>query len=184
MAEAIPLSSQFPELREGTRGQRDLALGPQSLCLFVCSGDFERVLAALTVANAAAVMGTPVRMFFAFFAAAALRRPGARPARGMFDRLIAGLMPASGGDLPLSRNHFAGLGTRLLKWRMRAKGFPGFEEQLRIAADAGVQIHVCSASLDLLGLGVSDLVNYPGLGPCGVATFVSESLGANVTMFV
>jgi peroxiredoxin family protein len=163
--------------------ERDRDARSSAVCLVVCSGELDRLLAALTIANGAASMGSEVRIFFTFWATAALRRTTPGPRRPLLDRMIGWILPKGPGRLPLSRAHFGGLGTALMKWRMRQRQFPGLEEQLAMAAELGVKLHVCSTSLDLLGLGFDDLVDHAGLEQCGVSTFVSHALDSRVTMF-
>jgi peroxiredoxin family protein len=155
------------------------------LAIMMCSGDLDRVMAALIIATGAASMGQPVQLFVAFSATFALRRAGRpRGARSWRDRLFAWLTPRSAEDLGLGHLHLGGLGTALMRARMRQRGIPDCAELLTMAGLAGVQISVCSMTLDLVGLTVDDLVDYPGLRVCGVATFLDEVERASTTMFV
>lgn len=173
-ARASDLESRVAELERAAARDR--------LALLIHGADFDRVVAALTIANGAASMGAEVKIFMAFWAPVVLRRPRAR-ADGWFARLLSWVLPPGADALPLSRLHMGGVGAALMKRRMRELRHPGLREQLAMAAELGVEIHLCEQSLELLGMTMADVIDYPGLSSCGVATFVGEAMDAKATMF-
>lgn len=173
-ARANELESRVAELER--------AVGRDRLALLVHGADYDRVIAAMTIANSAAAMGAEVRVFLAFWAPLVLRRPKARPS-GWFARLLAWLLPGSAEALPLSRMHLGGAGAAVMRRRMRRLGHADMGEQLAMAAELGVEILVCEQSLELLGMTMADLIDYPGLSSCGAATFVGHAMDAKASMF-
>lgn len=164
---------------------RDAPAPTEGIALVVASAERDRLMAALTLATGSASLGCPAHVFFTFWAVAALRRPGSptRPA-GLVDRTLGWLLPRSLEGTALSRLHLCGLGTALLRRRMRERGMPDVEELLRMAGEAGVSIRVCTPSLELLGLRMADLVDYPDLAECGVATFLERAMSSRAAMFI
>lgn len=152
--------------------------------MVVCSGSLDAVLAALTVATGAASQGSEVHLFFTFWATAALRRPAAGGRRPLLDRLLGWMLPAGTRELRLSHLHLAGAGSALMRRRMAAKGIPDADDLLAMARELGIHLHACEMSLDLLGMRVDDLIDYPGLEVCGVAAFMEHAQTSATTLFI
>lgn len=156
-----------------------------SFTVVVHSGDLDKVLAALTIGVGAASMGTDTHMVFAFWAASALRKKRASKAkRSLMERMFGWLLPSSAGRLRLSRLDMFGLGTFVMQRRMKARGMLSVEENLAIAAELGVRIYICEVSLDILGLTLDDLIEYPDLQACGVATLVDRAMSDRQMLFI
>lgn len=154
------------------------------LAIVASSGDLDKVLSALTLATGAASMGGAVELFFTFWATAALRKPEARPHGGVIDRVFGFLLPRDVGSLKLSRMNLGGIGTALMRRRMKSKGILGCEALLEAAAELGVRISVCDTTLELIGLTLADLIEYPNLACCGAATFLDRAAKSSVTLFI
>jgi peroxiredoxin family protein len=165
------------------RLERERPHARPGLSIVVASGDLDRLMAALVLANGAATMGQPVDMFFSFWATAALVRDPPRRGRGWFARLLGWVLPRGTRGLALSRLHLGGLGTALLSRRMKTIGIPTCAELLAMAREAGVRISVCEMTMSLMGLSLEDLVDYPGLRLCGAVTFL-ESAEKSTALFV
>lgn len=79
-----------------------------STSLIVFSGDYDRAMAAFTIANGAAGEGNKVTMFFTFWGISLLRRTNA-PGQGILQSAFKRLMPVGPDRTCLSRFNFAGL---------------------------------------------------------------------------
>ncbi len=155
------------------------------VCMVVFSGDLDKILAALTMATGAATMGTEVCLFFTFWATPVLRRANVSGVkRPLMDRMLGRMLPRGTKGLKLSRMNMGGMGTVLIKRRMRDKQMADCQELLDMAKESGVQIRVCDMSMDLMGIRMDELIDYPGLEQCGVATFMEKALRSCVTLFV
>jgi peroxiredoxin family protein len=178
---ALTLDARVTRLEQELEAQRK-----SGLSLLVASGDLDKVLSALILATGAAVMGQEAHIFFTFWATAALRRPDATPARkrSILDRLFGWLLPRGTRALALSRMHFGGAGTAMMRVRMKAKGIADCDELFAMARESGVKISVCDATMSLMGMNLDDLVDYPGIQLCGVATFLALAEKSNTTMFI
>lgn len=155
-----------------------------ALALIVFDGSLDGVLAAFTIATGAAAMGMKTSMFFTFWATAVLRRSDARVAKGLSARLFGWMLPAGPRDLPLSRFNLVGGGAYLMRRTLEKQGAASVEEMLGLAADLGVEIHVCTTSMDLLGLHADEIIDYPELSYCGVARFLETAIHARTTLFI
>src|SRR5206468_6710646 len=103
---------------------------PDRVTIVVLSGDMDRVMAAFIIATGAAAMGMQVTMFFTFWGLNAIRRKGTPSAAKDWLRRMFGLLNKGGAEtLPLSRFHFWGLGTGMMKRVMAASdaGYSGVD---------------------------------------------------------
>ena len=88
----------------------------EKVTIVLLSGDMDRAMAAFIIATGAAAMGMQVTMFFTFWGLNAIRKPGATTSAKDWLRRMFGLLNKGGAEhLPLSRFHFAGLGTSMMK---------------------------------------------------------------------
>jgi peroxiredoxin family protein len=183
--EAEVLARRMTALEDAVGELRNKAAAPthpDRVALLVFNDDLDRLLATMTLANAAAISGSEVCLFFSFWSVALLRRPDARPS-SFVDRLLAWLLPTA-GTAKLSRMHLWGLGSWLMRRRMRAANMATLEEHMEMARTAGVHIRVCSTSLTMLGMRETDLIDYPALETCGAAAFLEFAMDSRLTLFV
>jgi peroxiredoxin family protein len=179
--EALETSLYSP----GPEFARTDPLATDRVCMVIFSGDLDKLLAALTMATGAAAMGADVCLFYTFWATPILRRPKSGGAKKpMMDRALGRMLPRGTKGLKLSRLHMGGIGTAMIKQRMRDKQFADFDELMEMAKESGVRMRVCDMSMDLMGIRMDELIDYPGLEQCGVATFMENALHSRVTLFV
>ncbi len=152
----------------------------EKLSIVCFSGDYDKLLAAFTMATGAAATNRQVTMFFTFWGLNALKRKHGRSALGrtplarLFNWLMGGL-----SNLPLSRLNFAGLSPRLMEGMMRKNNVATLQELMQAARELGVRMVACEMAMHILELergdlmdGVEDIV--------GVATFLNESRDAHI----
>jgi len=155
------------------------------LSMVVMSGDLDRILAALIIATGASAMFEKVTMFFTFWSIPALRDPDKTPPpKDFMSRLFSWMLPKGAPALKLSKMNMGGMGTAMLKRLMRRKKVLGVQELLHRAAECGVQICICQMSMDLMGFKREEMIDYPNLMFCGVATFLAEAGTSKVSLFV
>ncbi|HTQ05550.1 MAG TPA: DsrE/DsrF/DrsH-like family protein [Polyangiaceae bacterium] len=166
-----------------------LALAPgggqeDKLSLIVFSGSLDRLIAAFVLATGAAAMGMQVSMFFTFWGTAALRRDAEHLSKSWLERLFGWMLPKGSRRLPLSQMNMGGGGPLMIRYIMKQKGVASVEEMIKLAAELGVVMHVCSMSMDLLGMKEAEMLEYPGLSYCGVAKFLETAAPGKITLFV
>ena len=157
---------------------------PDHVTLVVLSGDMDRVMAAFIIATGAAAMGMQVTMFFTFWGLNAIRREGVRGSAKDWLRRMFGYLNRGGADyLPLSRFHFWGLGTRMMKLVMKQNRMPGIAELREMALDLGVHFIACTTTLGLMGITKETLID--GIDQfAGVSTYLAEAKEAQVNLFI
>ena len=167
--------------------EKQLARTPSSdrLCMVVYSGELDRLLAAFTMATGAAASGMNVSMYFTFWGTPALRsgKSGATT-RPFMDRVMGRMIPGGLHNRRLSKLDFAGVGRRMMKWRMKKMGIASLPDLVSVAGQLGVEITVCEMSMSLMGIHEVDLLEYPNLTIAVVATFLDDASRAATTLFV
>jgi peroxiredoxin family protein len=158
---------------------------PNRVNLLVFDGHQDRLLAALVIATGAAAVGMQVTMFFTFWGTAALRKSGAAGgSKSWVERAFGWLLPASARRAKLSNLDMCGVGRALLQREMRKKKIADVDTLIQVAADLGVKIRVCDMSMRLMGIDKDELIDYPEIEFCGVASFVDDAATANTTLFI
>lgn len=150
----------------------------------VFSGEMDKVMASLVIANGAAAMGGAVTMFFTFWGINALRREHAVPVVGksILDRMFGWMLPRGLGALPLSKMNFGGAGRRMMKYQMASKGLPNLPGLLGAARLAGVRMVVCTMSMEAMGIRAEELIDGVEFG--GVADYLASAETSGANLFV
>lgn len=157
---------------------------PDRVTIVVLSGDMDRVMAAFIIATGAAAMGMPVTMFFTFWGLNAIRRKGTPSAAKDWLRRLFGLLNKGGAArLPLSRFHFWGVGTCMMKRVMKAHRMPDVPELMEMARDLGVRFIACTTTMGLMGITKDTLIE--GVDQlAGVTTYLAEAKQGSVNLFI
>jgi tRNA 2-thiouridine synthesizing protein A len=128
--------------------------------LVVFSGELDKVMAALIIANGAMAMGKPVSLFFTFWGLNVLRRPDAPPLKkSLIESAFGMMLPAGAAQLVAKPTELLG---ELVK--------------------GGAQIIACQMSMDVMGIRHEELIDGVELG--GVAAFLAEAQDSATTLFI
>jgi peroxiredoxin family protein len=86
-------------------------------------------------------------------------------------------------SLPLSKFHFGGLGTDMMKRVMREHRMPGVPELIETAQDLGVKFIACTTTMGLMGITKDTLID--GVDQlAGVTTYLAEAKQGSVNLFI
>lgn len=128
-----------------------------SIVLF--SGDFDKAIAAFTIASGAAAVNYEVNLFFTFWGLNTIKKKKKRTfiGRGILARVFNYLM---GGfnNLPLSRLNFAGVSPKLMTGLMKKRNVATLEELITAAIQLNVNFYACEMSMNILGLQKEDFI--------------------------
>ena len=153
--------------------------------IILFSGDFDRVMAALIIANGAAAMGDDVTIFATFWGLNIFRKTGtvqAAAKKSTLQSMFGKMMPKGTGKLGLSKMNFAGLGAPMMKKVMKGAGAMSLEDLVDSAREQGVKFIACTLSMDILGFKEEEMID--GLEYAGVASYLGEADEANVNLFI
>ena len=94
--------------------------------ILMFSGDYDKALTALILANTAKEMDIEVTIFFAFWGLLLVRNPNSMSEedKTAYEKMFANMTPRYLEDLPLSKMNFAGMGKKMLKEMMEDKEAP------------------------------------------------------------
>jgi len=152
--------------------------------LVVFSGDLDKVMASLIIANGALAMGSKVTLFFTFWGLNVLRKPDAASSRKpMIDAAFGLLLPKGAGRLNrLSNMNFLGLGGRLMRKVMGDRHVDTPVRLLAALVDGGATLIACQMSMDVMGIRREELIDGVEIG--GVATFLGEAQRSAIALFI
>ncbi len=157
----------------------------EKLTMVVFSGSLDRQLAAMIIATGAAAMGMKVVLFFTFWGTAALRDPARRVnGKNLISKMFGAMLPKGRDKLALSQMHMAGMGTAMLKGLMVKKNVASLGQLYEVAASLGVDIKLCQMSMDLMGFKREEMIDYPNMEVCGVATMLGHAKESSIQFFI
>ena len=153
------------------------------LCLFVFSGDWDKIFSSFVLATGSAAAGTEVVMFFTFWGVSAIRKK-APAKKNILEKMFGFLLPQNISSLTLSKFNFAGIGPFLMNIMVKQKNVSNLEEMRSLAEDLGVQIRVCDMSVNILGISREEIIDYEHLTHCGVQEFLRDAADGRLTLYI
>jgi peroxiredoxin family protein len=153
--------------------------------MVVFSGDLDKLLAAMIIATGAAAYDMKVKLFFTFWAIAALRDP-AKTGKGknFMETMFGWMLPKGSDKTKLSKMNMGGMGTSMMKGIMKKHNVTSLPEMIKTAGELGVEIALCEMSMNLMGFKKEEMIDYPGMTVCGVATFLSDASESRIQLFI
>lgn len=160
------------------------AVKENSTSLVIFSGDFDKVFAALVIANGALAMGNSVSIFFTFWGLNVLRKSNykTRSKKGIIEKCFGIMMPKGVSKLKLSNMNFFGLGRKMINKVMKTKNIESLESLLEQYIENGGKITACTMSMDVMGIKKDELIENIEYG--GVATYMENANKANHNLFI
>ncbi len=160
-----------------------MAMSGNNATMIVFSNELDRALASFVLANGAAASGKKVTMFFTFWGLSVLRkRKSPRVKKDLMGGMFGAMLPKGMGKLGLSSMNFGGIGSLMMKSRMKAKNVDQLEMMAEQARRAGVRMVACQMSMDIMGITAEELMDGVEIG--GVATYMEAASLGNVNLFI
>ncbi len=151
--------------------------------LVVFSGDMDKVMASLIIANGAAAMGSEVTMFFTFWGLNTLRKAKKiKVKKDFMEKMFGFMMPRGPEKMGISKMNFGGMGAKMMKDMMKKKNVNSLPELIESAQMMGVKMIACTMSMDVMGIREEELID--GIELAGVATYLGEAEEGNVNLFI
>lgn len=157
---------------------------PGRASIVVFSDELDRACAAFTIANGAAASGMEVLLFFSCWGVNLVRKEG-RSFNGdsLMNRLMNFWSRGGASRLRPSRLNLFGFGGGAMRRLMKAKNIQTIPEMIADARELGVRFLVCDNPAAIMGLKKEDLIDEVE-DIVGVATYIKESAGAELTLFI
>ena len=155
--------------------------------IILFSGDFDKVMAALIIANGAAAMGDDVTVFCTFWGLNILRKTEKVKSNGngkksTLQKMFGGMMPKGTKKLGLSKMNFAGAGSPMMRKATKDAGGMSLEELFDSAREMDVKFVACTLSMEILGFTEEELID--DIEFEGVAAYLGKADEANVNLFI
>ncbi|MDC7223173.1 MAG: FAD-dependent oxidoreductase [Spirochaetales bacterium] len=151
--------------------------------MVVFSDDLDKALASFVIANGAAASGKKVTMFFTFWGLSIIKKkkPG-RVKKDFMGKMFTLMLPRNSKKLGLSKMNMGGMGSGMMRARMKAQGVESLEQMIQAAVEGGVKIVACQMSMDVMGVDKAELMDCAEIG--GVASFLQSTDEAQSTIFI
>lgn len=152
--------------------------------LVMFSGEYDKALAALIIANAAREIEVEVSIFFAFWGLLLIRNPEApiMEDKSFYEKMFNFMTPKGPEDLPLSKMNFSGFGKEMLKAMMKEDETPDLTAFLNGARKKGVKFYACKLSVEVMGFKPEELL--PEVEIIEAKEYVKDALDSNMQLFI
>lgn len=156
----------------------------KKLSILMFSGDYDKALAALILANTAREIEIDVTMFFAFWGLMLLRDPDKMSLedKTIFEKMFGIMTPKGPEELPLSKMNMAGIGEKMLKKMMADEDVPTLTSFLNGARKKGVRFCGCKLSVDVMGLKAEELL--PEVEIIEAKEYLRDALESDIQLFI
>ena len=156
----------------------------KKMSLLIFSGEYDKALAALILANTALEINVEVTMFFAFWGLTLVRDPNgiSDEEKSAYEKMFANMTPRGIENLPLSKMNFAGIGKKMLEGMMEDSDTPPIEAFLKGAINKGVKLRACKLSCDVMGFNDSELL--PEVEIITAEDYIKDALESDIQLFI
>nr|WP_317452005.1 DsrE/DsrF/DrsH-like family protein [Paenibacillus sp. 37] len=151
--------------------------------MVVFSGDLDKAIASLIIANGAAASGRKVTMFFTFWGLNVIRKHQMQPvSKTMIGRMFDMMLPRGSKKLGMSKMNMFGVGPKIIRGLMKNNNVPSLEELIESVVAQGAELLACQMSMDLMGIQREELIDQVTIG--GVGYYLGEASQANHNLFI
>ena len=156
----------------------------KKMSILMFSGDFDKALAALVLANTAREIDIEVNIFFAFWGLMLVRDPEklSDEDKTLFEKMFANMTPRGIEDLPLSKMNFAGIGKKMLVEMMEDSDTPPIDAFLKGAINKGVILKACKLSCEVMGFSENELLDQVEV--VTAEDYLKNALESNIQLFI
>lgn len=156
----------------------------KKISLILFSGDYDKAMAALIIANSAKEIGVDVSIFCGFWGLLLLRDPEKMTLedKTTYEKMFTMMTPKGPEDLPLSKMNFSGIGKKMLIDMIDDEGAPHLIHFLKGARKKGIKFYGCKLSLEIMGFKKEELI--PELEIVDAKDYIKDSIDANMQLFI
>ena len=152
--------------------------------IIMFSGDYDKALAALILANSGRELDLDVSIFFAFWGLFLLRNPEKYILndKTTYEKMFTLMTPKGPEDLPLSKMNFSGIGKELLMSMMDENDTPHLLSFLNGARKKGVKFYGCKLSIEIMGFKKEEFI--PELEIIDAKGYLNDALESDIQLFI
>ncbi|WP_431085793.1 DsrE/DsrF/DrsH-like family protein [Paenibacillus sp. 8b26] len=152
--------------------------------LLMFSGDYDKAMAGLILANTARELDVDVTMFFAFWGLFLVRDPDKMTLedKTIYEKIMGWVTPKGPEELPLSKMNFSGLGKLMLTEMIEDNEAPKLIHFLKGARKKNVKFYACKLSVDIMGFKPEEFI--PELEIIEAKTYLKDALESDMQLFI
>ncbi|AUO06533.1 sulfide reductase [Paenibacillus jamilae] len=152
--------------------------------LLMFSGDYDKAMAGLILANTARELDVEVTMFFAFWGLSLVRDPDKMTLedKTIYEKLMDMMTPKGPEAMPLSHMNFSGLGKLMLTEMLEDNEAPKLIHFLKGARKKNVKFYACKLSVDIMGFKPEEFI--PELEIIEAKTYLKDALESDMQLFI
>lgn len=156
----------------------------KKLNILLFSGEYDKALAALTIANAARDLGVDVTMFCAFWGLFLVRDPEKMTLedKTAYEKMFDSVTPVGPEQLPLSKMNMAGVGKVMLQKMMEDAEAPSLVNFLKGARKKGVKFYGCKMSVEVMGFKEEEFIEEFKI--ITAQDYLKDALNSDMQLFV
>jgi peroxiredoxin family protein len=156
----------------------------KKMSILLFSGEYDKALAALLLANTARTMDIDTSIFFAFWGLCLVRDPEKLKLsdKSLYEKMFGIMTPKGPEDLPLSKMNFAGIGKLMLKEMMEDDDTPPLTAFLKAAINKDVKLYGCKLSMEIMGLTQEEML--PDLQIKEAKDYLADALESDLQLFI
>ncbi len=156
----------------------------KKMTIILFSGDYDKALAALILANSGKELDMEDKMFFGFWGLFLLRNPEKVSLENKtgYEKMFTLMTPKGPDDLPLSKMNFSGIGKALLNEMMEENDAPPLDAFLKGAIKKGVKFYGCKLSMEVMGFDKEELI--PELEVIDAKGYLEDAIESDIQLFI
>lgn len=147
------------------------------------SGELDKAVAAMIIANGAKAAGRDVTIFFTFWGLNALKKnQSVHVKKQGIAKMFDWMLPKTPVRMPLSKMNMFGLGNIMMRYVMKKKNVDSLPSLIDQAIDQDIKLIACTMSMDVMGIQKEELRDEVEYG--GVGTYIGDTENANHNLFI
>lgn len=152
--------------------------------ILMFSGDYDKALAALILANSAKEIDMDVTIFFAFWGLLLVRNPDnmSEEDKSTYEKMFANMTPKNIEELPLSKMNLAGMGKKMLTEMMEENDTPTVTDFLNGAIKKGITMQACKLSCEVMGFNEKELIDE--ITVVTAEDYLQDAMDSNIQLFI
>ena len=156
----------------------------KKMSILMFSGEYDKALAALILANTAMEINIEVTIFFAFWGLLLIRDPNSmsEEEKTLSEKMFASITPKGIEDLPLSNMNFAGIGKKMLLGMMEDSNTPDINAFMKGALKKGVNMHACKLSCEVMGFSENEFLKEVQI--VTAEDYLNNAIDSNIQLFI
>ncbi|MDW4256326.1 persulfide response sulfurtransferase CstA [Staphylococcus saprophyticus] len=147
------------------------------------SGELDKAVAAMIIANGAKAAGRDVTIFFTFWGLNALKKnQSVHVKKQGIAKMFDFMLPKTPLKMPLSKMNMFGLGNIMMRYVMKKKNVDSLPSLINQAIAQDIKLIACTMSMDVMGITKEELRDEVGYG--GVGTYIGDTENASHNLFI